>query len=160
MNSNLTVVLVILGAIGLYQVLSLLMTFGSIVKKAWKEGQKYREMEKKKKELLKNGEMHVWTEVTAPDGLSKITVCEKTGWCPSRKSFLSLTAIEGLKAADKIEQEYSDFKKQKMEEIAAKNNMTVDNLESIYTDLLMIKKDFYLVRINSFLKELKERKNA
>jgi hypothetical protein len=159
MGNTLTVILFILGAIGLYRVLDFLMAAILVVKKAWEKSKMYRELENKRKELLKKGENHSWVEVTGPDG-TKITVCEKTGWCPSRNSFLSLSTIKALKAIDKTEREYEAFKKQEMEEIATKNNMTPAALESLYVELLKIKPKFYLMRMKSFLEDVKEGKNV
>ena len=116
----------------------------------------FKELKAKKDKLLANGETHKWVEVTAPDNKSKIIVCEKTGWVPSKNGFLPLASVEALKSADKMEKDYSDFKEKRMKEIAESNGLSVDQLESIYTDVVSIKKDFTLNNINNFLSELKK----
>ena len=99
-----------------------------------------------------------WVEVTGPDG-HKILVDENTGWCPARQAFLPKKAIEALKHVDQMETDYSVFRASRIKSIASFYGMSVDTVEKVHSDMLLIKKDFYLGNINSFLVDLKNQKD-
>lgn len=98
-----------------------------------------------------------WITVTGPDG-KKLMVDENTGWCPSKNAFLPKKAIEALKGVDQMETDYVHFKNSRMKSIAAFYGLPLETIEKIHTDVLLIKKDFYLGNISVFLDELKANK--
>jgi hypothetical protein len=115
-----------------------------------------REFYRKVKE--KDNSAKKWITLTGPDG-KKLMVDENSGWSPDRNAFLPKKAIEALKEVDKMEEDYSNFRNGRMESISAFYGIPLDTVEKIHTDVLKIKKDFYLGNIDSFLEELKADKN-
>jgi hypothetical protein len=113
----------------------------------------YRKIKEKDSSIKK------WVTVTGPDG-KKLMVDENSGWCPDRNAFLPKKAIEALKTADKMEEDYASFKNSRMKSISAYYEIPLETVENIHTDVLKIKKDFYLNNMDSFLKETKEDKNV
>lgn len=140
----------------LANVLEVFSSFRALFVSIMTKRKMFKELKARKEKLLADGETHQWVEVTTPDNKSKIIVCEKTGWVPSKNGFLPLASVEALKSADKMEKDYSDFKEKRMKEIAENNGLSRDQLESICTDVVSIKKDFTLNNINNFLTELKK----
>lgn len=116
-----------------------------------------REFYRKLKE--KDTSIKKWITVTGPDG-KKLVVDEKSGWCPDRNGFLPKKAIEALQTVDKMEEDYVNFKNSRMKSISSFYGIPLETLESIHTDILKIKKDFYLGNVESFLEELREGKGV
>jgi hypothetical protein len=121
----------------------------------YKNNRKFNKLEKEKERILKeNGGVHQWIELKSPSG-GKMLVCEKTGWCPSRESFLPASAIEALRKTDQLEQEYINYKKQKNAEIEQMYGLKEGDAEEIYNKVSDMRKQYSLQKLSSFLKELK-----
>jgi hypothetical protein len=115
----------------------------------------FKELQAKQKEMLAKGESHKWIEVTGPNS-SKITVCEKTGWCPSKKGFLPKASIEALKSADNLENEYFEYREKKIQEIAQIYGLTPSQVEDIYIEIMSTKKDFYVKNMAKVIEAFKK----
>jgi hypothetical protein len=151
MTNILEIIVLVLAVVGGYYLTLKAMVAVDIYKSVAQKNKKFRELESKRKKMLEEGEMHQWVELPDTDG-NLIQVCEKTGWCPSKKGFLPRAAIDALKSVKDTEKEYTDYRELKMKQIAESNGMDVEKLESVYAEILSIKKDFYVKRMDDFLK--------
>jgi hypothetical protein len=131
-----------------------LLPIFSAISMVYKNNRRFSKLEKERERILKeNGGVHQWVELKSPSG-GKMLVCEKTGWCPSRESFLPASAIEALKKTDQLEQEYIDYKKQKNAEIEQMYGLKEGDVEEIFNKVSDMKKQYSLEKLSSFLNEL------
>jgi len=118
---------------------------------------KQEEVDKMKAE----GGMHEWVSIKVNQGV-ELMVCRKTGWCPTLNGFIPLKNIESALEMVKSEQEYKIFRDTRVLSIATKYNLSLETTEEIVEKIFSIKKDWTLLRLERFQKELEQRsgKNA
>lgn len=142
--------------IGLIAVTALALGFFSVLINTFahyrKKAKLYKAAKNKQEEMLKSGEQHKWVELPAAGG-GTMLVCEKTGWCPARKGFLTQAAIDGLKRIQENDKAYEQFYEAKLVQIAEEFQISVDKLRSIIVKSSIIKIEFHVELMEKSIKE-------
>lgn len=123
----------------------------------------YKALLKKKEDSItkmkKEGRFHKW--ITLPvripgKGVQETTVCEETGYCPSVDGFIDLMQMKEMLIKKKNEEEFAEFRKERIKELSSKYGMHEELFEDVVNDIYSIKKDFHVDKMNKSIKELKE----
>jgi len=123
----------------------------------------YKDLVKRKEDsvakMKKEGRFHKW--ITLPvrlpgKGVQETTVCEETGYCPSVDGFIDLMQMKEMLIKKKNDEEFVEFRREKIKELSSKYGMHEDLFEDVVNDIYSIKKDFHVNKMNESIKELKE----
>ena len=101
------------------------------------------------------GDFHEWQEIPTMQG--SMMVCKKTGWCPSLNGFIERSRIESYLNDLKREEEYKDYRANRVQQLCQALNMSTQQVEKVVEDVFSIKKDFHLMKAAQLQQELKEK---
>jgi len=104
------------------------------------------------KEMKAAGDFHDWISISL--GMKEVMVCRKTGYCPKEDSFISLVYIKQYEEAQKREEEYIEFKKERMTQISNKYGISLEETERLVEQIFEIKKDFTIKKLADLQDEL------
>jgi hypothetical protein len=155
----LTTILLLGVAFGLFGRLALINLVVQIakIKKIIATNKAFKAKEMQVAMMKAKGEFHQWKEL--PDGNGNtLTVCIKTGWCPSLKGFIPMEAVNRTLEDIRTIEEYKTFRDARVIELALLNNMTNEEMEKIVESVFDIKKQFHLKRLQDLSDSMKNRK--
>jgi len=98
------------------------------------------------------GDFHKWINI--PIGMKEVMVCSNTGYCPAENSFISLSYVKKYEAAQKREEEYIEFKKERMAQLSDKYGISLEETERLVEQVFEIKKDFTIKKLADLQDEL------
>jgi len=101
------------------------------------------------------GDFHEWTTIMV--GGKEVLVCKKTGWSPNTKSFISKWYIDDYLEVVKREEEYKEFKSERMLQLSDKYGISIEETERLVEQIFEIKKDFALKKMTELQEELNEK---
>lgn len=144
-----------------YLIYDRILTIVKVVKRILKDREannKYFENLKKVEKMKSKGEHHEWVDmgINHPTmGFVNTHVCKKTGYAPAIESFISMEYIERILNAKKDEEEFQEYKEEKLKEYALKYG--IDEVQEVYEKMITIKKDYKIKKMENFKKEIKEK---
>ncbi len=98
------------------------------------------------------GEFHEWVDVPSSQGT--MLVCKKTGWAPSLKGFVPLSAINAYLEQLQAEKDYKEYRAARVQLLAHELQLTVPMMETVVEKVFSMKKDFHVERIAKLQQEL------
>jgi len=104
--------------------------------------------------MKKDGEYHDWIPVMV--GLKQYHVCQKTGWCPTIEGFISMEYVETCKKLRKEEEDYKEYRDNKVKDLAAKHSISLEDMEKLMESVFDIKKQWALLKIERLQEEAKD----
>jgi hypothetical protein len=114
----------------------------------------YRKKIKNKYEKEKCTTGHEWVELTVD--YKKSLVCKKCCWCPSANNFVVRSNLDLELGRLDFERKLEEYKKERIEDIRSKYNLTEESVADIYDNFISIKKDFTIKSINKIMGEMKK----
>lgn len=154
----LTAVLLIGLALGLFgrsTIDSLVVNFNKL-KGQLAMAKAFRKKDNEMKAMRERGEFNEWRDL--PDGAGgTLTVCIKTGWCPSLKGFIPMERIKKTLDDLKLADEYKLFRNDRLIGIAQQFDLDFNKMEEITESIFSMKKDFYLMKVAQLQSELKQK---
>ena len=121
----------------------------------------YNNLKKIKKELAKleankcKG-FHNWIEIEIMG--EKSNVCRDCCWSPKYDTFVKKFFVDSEIQRIDFNEGLERYKKNKIEELAAKYFMEVDDLHIVAEEILKIKKDFTIQHLEKKLEDMKQHK--
>ena len=101
-----------------------------------------------------DGELHDWINIPTHEG--EVHVCKKTGWCPKMNGFIPLDIIKRYEVQRQSEIDYKAYRDAKVEELAIKQGLTIEEMEVLVETIFDMKKQYYVKKAEQALKELEE----
>jgi len=115
----------------------------------------YNELNKKRDEMIKNGDLHEWIDL--PIAGKMVKVCKKTGWVPEWKDYIVPHVLRQMLSDLDRDKRYKTYRNEKVADLAKAHDMTNEAMEELVEKIFDIKKQFHLREVDVVVKEMKEK---
>lgn len=116
----------------------------------------YRDLAKSYKDNTCNGP-HRWMRIYSTTEKGEVRACKECGYCADNGGYFNPMQLKTINKQREINHEFEVFKKKKLSSIAHKMNIDEDEIIDLYNNLVSIKKDFHVKKLEEWQMELKEK---